>query len=795
MKEKEIVITGAGVVSAIGIGKEETWHSLQNHLTGIAPVSYLQTQHTEFPVGEVKLSDEEMKEMLHIPAHTPVVRTSLLGMLALKEALAEAGISREELSQVALVSGTTVGGMEKSEQFYLDYFREEILHSQEGKAKTAYIKTHDCGASTQLIADHIGQFAFATSISTACSSAANALLLGARMIRQGDYDCVVVGGAEALSKFHLNGFNSLMILDKELCRPFDSTRAGLNLGEGAAYLVLESEESALRRGAPLLARLSGYGNACDAFHQTASSENGEGAYRAMKQAIERAGLKPEAIDYVNAHGTGTPNNDPSECAAMKRLFGDVLPHFSSTKGFTGHTTSASGSIEAVFCLLALRHQQLPISLHCQNPISEDLTPVSIETEHPETPIRHILCNAFGFGGNDTSLLFSAIGDSEEPSEDAERIIRDCPADNCPSKDHLSNAQDVYVIAANQISIQAPLSQQWMTSPEEVCEPFRRASDPDFKQYMSPGEARRLGKVLKRALSVSQKTLKEVGVEQPDAIITGTGLGSVESTEAFLSDLCLHGEELLKPTHFMQSTHNTIGSLVAISTRSHGYNSTYSHKNISFSSALYDAMLQLRAGEISNALVGGHDGLTESYYHLWELVDYAGGDMTSPCGEAAVAVMLASADSPLISIAEGKGADTDQILCRVGDCKLLNKPTDDILQKEINRIIQRHELTPDNVAIMLGVNGKRVNDIPYETLLGKLSSNFGVLRYKNLFGESFSSEALGFYAAAHILRANSYPKQMLVEGHHAPADALKAILLVERGREGDSALTLLLKNDL
>lgn len=788
MKQRDIVITGAGVVSAIGIGKEETWHSLKNHLTGIAPVSYLQTEHTEFPVGEVKLSDEELKKRLQIPAQTPVVRTSLLGMLALKEALADAGLSREQLKQVALVSGTTVGGMEKSEQFYLDYFKEEILHSPEEKAKTAYIKTHDCGASTQLIADHIGQFAFATSISTACSSAANALLLGARMIRQGDYDCVVVGGAEALSKFHLNGFNSLMILDRELCRPFDSTRAGLNLGEGAAYLVLESEESALRRQAPLLARLSGYGNACDAFHQTASSENGEGAYRAMKQAIDRAGLKPESIDYVNAHGTGTPNNDPSECAAMKRLFGDGLPKFSSTKGFTGHTTSASGSIEAVFCLLALRHQQLPISLHCQLPISEEFTPVTIETEHPETPIKHILCNAFGFGGNDTSLLFSAIDERDE----AERMNTDCPAENRVSKDNLSNVKDVYVIAANQISLQEPLSQQWMSSPEMVNEPFRRAADPDFKQYMSPGEARRLGKVLKRALSVSLKTLKEVGIEQPEAIITGTGLGSVESTEAFLSDLCLHGEELLKPTHFMQSTHNTIGSLVAISTRSHGYNSTYSHKDISFSSALYDAMLQLRAGEISNALVGGHDGLTESYYHLWELVDYAGGDMTSPCGEAAMAAMLVSADSPLISdFGETQGK---RILCRVGDCKLFNKPSDDILQKEINMIMEQQGLTPDNVAIMIGINGKGVNDIPYESLLEKLSPDFGVLRYKNLFGESFSSEALGFYAAAHILHANSYPQQMLVEGHNVPGDALKAILLVERGREGDSALSLLLKND-
>ena len=211
-----------------------------------------------------------------------------------------------------------------------------------------------------------------------------------------------MGGSESLSDFHLHGFGSLMILDTAPCRPFDATRAGLNLGEGAAFLILESEASAKRRGVRSLGVLSGFGNACDAFHQTASSADGEGAYLAMQKALRMAGLRPVDIDYVNAHGTGTPNNDASESAALRRVFGDHLPPISSTKAFTGHTTSASGSIEAVFCLLALQHGFIPPQLNWHEADPACIVP----SQGGGASLRHVLCNAFGFGGNDSSLLIS-----------------------------------------------------------------------------------------------------------------------------------------------------------------------------------------------------------------------------------------------------------------------------------------------------------------------------------------------------------------------------------------------------
>lgn len=393
-----IWITGAGIISAIGHDQHETLDALLHGRTGIGKMHYLQSEHREFPVGEVKLSNEELCKRLGIASGIQTIRTALLGMMALEEALAESRLTADELPQVAFVSGTTVGGMDQSERYYQDFLNND--------SRNVYIAMHDCGASTELIADHFGRFGFVATPSTACSSAANAIIVGANLIRSGIFDIVLAGGSECLTKFHLNGFNSLMILDRELCRPFDATRAGLNLGEGAAYVVLEKACSARKRGIKAYATLDGWGNHCDAFHQTASSPEGEGAFQAMHEALSEAGIAPEAVDYINAHGTGTPDNDVSESAALKRLFGERIPPVSSTKSFTGHTTSASGAIETVICLQALRHQLLPVNLNWSNPMPNGIRPVVDST--PQREIRHVLCNSFGFGGNDSSLLLSRI---------------------------------------------------------------------------------------------------------------------------------------------------------------------------------------------------------------------------------------------------------------------------------------------------------------------------------------------------------------------------------------------------
>ena len=377
-----VYITGTGVLCSAGSDRQALWESLTKGTRGIGPVRILDTDLRDFPVGEVPLTDAQLRQ--RAGAVEGLSRTSLMGILAVGEALSQAGLT--DLKGIPLVSGTTVGGMDLTEKTFPDYS-----------------VSHDCGASTDAIAAHFGGTR-ATTVSTACSSAANALILGANLIRSGRTDIVVAGGSECLTSFHLHGFHSLMILDPQPCRPFDIRRAGLNLGEGAAFLVLESEASVKGRKINPLARLAGFGNACDAFHQTASSENGEGAFLAMSKALEMASLLPGDISYVNAHGTGTPNNDASESAALRRVFGNRIPPVSSTKAYTGHTTSASGSIEAVISVLCLQHQALPGQPAAFEPDPACIIPL---TGPLYGPVDHVLCNSFGFGGNDTSLLFSA----------------------------------------------------------------------------------------------------------------------------------------------------------------------------------------------------------------------------------------------------------------------------------------------------------------------------------------------------------------------------------------------------
>ncbi len=396
----DIVITGMGIVSALGRGVEATTERLLKSQPGVGRMRFLQSRHADLPVGEVPYSDEQLRDMLGITPDFAITRTSLLGRLALVEAAEMAHLVDTDHLRIAFVSGTTVGGMEKSERFYHDFLENE--------SKNEYIALHDCGACTDMIANGFaGHISMQTTISTACSSAANALILGADLLRTGRADVVIAGGTECLSKFHLNGFNTLMILDSQPCKPFDKHRQGLNLGEGAAYVVMESAESAARRKVSALCRFSGYANRCDAFHQTASSPEGEGAYLAMTAALKDAGLQPSDIDYVNAHGTGTPNNDESEGHAMMRVFGDRMPMVSSTKAFTGHPTSAAGGLETVISILALTRNFVPANLNFTEKI-DSLNFVPVTEVKTNVQLTHVLSNSFGFGGNDSSCIFSKI---------------------------------------------------------------------------------------------------------------------------------------------------------------------------------------------------------------------------------------------------------------------------------------------------------------------------------------------------------------------------------------------------
>jgi 3-oxoacyl-(acyl-carrier-protein) synthase len=396
----EIYIAGVGVITAIGNNAEECLAAFENERAGMGDITHMTTIHrNQLPVAEVKLTNKELISLTGLPAETS--RTTLLSFMAAREAVQDAAIPGFSSLRKGFVSANTVGGMDRSEDFFVEYIKD----NSKGKLKNVF--DHECGSITEAVADKLGITDYMTTISTACSSSANAIFYAARLIRNDKADVVVAGGTDALIKFTLNGFNTLMILDKEFCKPFDENRQGLNLGEGAGYVVLVSEKVAKTLQKKPYCKLAGYNNSNDAYHQTASSPDGTGSYLAMKGALAKSGLQTSDISYINLHGTATPNNDNAEGTAVKRLFDPAYPPMSSTKSFTGHTLGASGGIEAVFSALAIRHGIIYPNLRFETQM-QDLPFAPEKKFLKDQPVNHVMSNSFGFGGNCTSLIFSKI---------------------------------------------------------------------------------------------------------------------------------------------------------------------------------------------------------------------------------------------------------------------------------------------------------------------------------------------------------------------------------------------------
>ena len=385
-----------GLISALGVSVEENRESLIKEQTGIRHIRFYQTAYAgKLPMGEVQIATAHLNSILFGIPNPRITRTALFALHAADEAIEDSGLTSEELAnpETALVGATTVGGMCLTDELFYD--------ANTDKNGTPFLSSYDHASVTMSIQQRYGMLGEVSTINTACSSSANAIAYGARLIRHGFAKRALVGGAESLAKFTINGFNALNILSSKPCMPFDRDRNGLNLGEGAAFLVLEKEEDV--RGKKIYATLSGFGNKNDAFHPSSNSPDGDGPYLSMKEALENSGLSGGEIGYINAHGTGTENNDETESRAMLRLF-DNIPAFSSTKSYTGHTLGAAGAMEAVFSILNLKYQEIYPSLLFKQPIPETgLIPVQ---HYLKKQVRHVMSNSFGFGGNCSTLIFS-----------------------------------------------------------------------------------------------------------------------------------------------------------------------------------------------------------------------------------------------------------------------------------------------------------------------------------------------------------------------------------------------------
>lgn len=393
-----IVVTGIGIITSIGASLGKNRQSLIEGKSGVGKAKYFSSKYIDLlPFGEIPQSTAALALTLNID-DPGVTRTDIIALHALREAIEDAQLSTAALQHpsTALIGGSTVGGMCLTDKMYEDANRAE-------GGPSPYIGAYSNSANTVFLQQHYNTGGITDTFNTACSSSANAIMYGARLIKNGLAERAIVGGVDSLSKFTVNGFNSLMILSNQACRPFDTKRKGLNLGEGAAFLVLEKAENVGNR--KIYAEVKGYGNSNDAFHPSSTSDNGEGPFLSMQRSLQSANLLPAAIDFINAHGTATENNDETESVAMLRLF-DKPPAFASTKSYTGHTLGAAGAVEAVYSILNLYHQEIYPSLNFKDPIeTTQLAPV---IKYEKKSLQYVMSNSFGFGGNCTSLIFSKV---------------------------------------------------------------------------------------------------------------------------------------------------------------------------------------------------------------------------------------------------------------------------------------------------------------------------------------------------------------------------------------------------
>lgn len=390
-----VFVTGMGVVSALGATLHDNHQLLRAGRTGLGKPRFFESLYADtFPFGEVNISNETLLKETGLVNESGLTRTDLLAYKAFQEAVGHASLTSNELMDkgTAFISASTVGGMCLTDQLYQD--ANKLNDSKE------FLQSYPAVAHSLRIIRSYGIKGFTDTLNTACSSSLNALILGCRLIQAGKAQRAIVGGVDSLAKYTVNGFNALAILSTQPCRSFDANRDGLNLGEAGAYIVLEAENVLHQK--PTYGQVVGFGNACDAYHASALSDDAVGVIASIQRALCKAGIEPSLIDFIHTHGTATPNNDLVESRGMKTVFKSKMPAFISTKPYTGHTLGAAGVVGAIYTLLSMHNQELYPSLHFTQPTEEGLVPNQV---YQSKAIQYALTSAFGFGGNCSSVVF------------------------------------------------------------------------------------------------------------------------------------------------------------------------------------------------------------------------------------------------------------------------------------------------------------------------------------------------------------------------------------------------------
>ncbi len=400
-RQATVVVTGLGMLTPIGTGREQFWSALVEGRSGIGPVKSFDTSNYSVHLG-AEIEGFRPQDYVSELAPESIGRSSQLAIAAARLALSDASLdlNKIDLERAGVCVGTTSG-----EPHFIERFDDHYVQGNLANVGQEFITRYPCHVVAGHVAGELGFGGETMMIATACAAGNYAIARACDLLRAGKAEAMLAGGADSFSRITYTGFARLGAIAPEVCQPFDRKRKGMVPGEGAAMLLLETKEQAIARGARIYCEIGGYGLSCDAHHMTAAHPEGQGAVRAMRMALEQSGMTPEDVDYISAHGTGTPTNDRLETIAVKRTFGSQaykIP-ISSVKSMLGHTMGAASAIEAAVCALTIERGEIPPTMnwHEQDPECDlDYVP-NVARQHK---VRVAMNNAYAFGGTNSSLV-------------------------------------------------------------------------------------------------------------------------------------------------------------------------------------------------------------------------------------------------------------------------------------------------------------------------------------------------------------------------------------------------------
>jgi len=702
-----------GIISSLGQGVCRHVESLRKNCSGIEPLTlFTPSPGNLLPAGEIP----NFKQTLNVP------RTHELAFLAAQEALSTTRVIPD-----AIILGTTTGGMPLT---------EALLKKNEKDADQ--YKYHSTSSVAEFLAGLLRCSGLVLTVTTACSSGAVAIKLAYELLSSGKANCVLAGGADALCRLTYYGFNSLQLIDPSGARPLDLDRNGMTVAEGAAMLLLEAGESSPDNA---IAEILGGGLSCDAYHPTAPHPEGKGALAAMKKALEDAGIIPEDIEYINLHGTGTKDNDLAEAKAIHSMFGKNIPPLSSVKGATGHSLAASGAIESVICVAAIREGLIPANTGYVNPDPElNLKPALAPLEQK---VGVALSNSFGFGGNNACLVLADPRSKHERQKRAVTFEFEVSGYAC-----VTGAGDIEQTLKN-------------LNERKTCSGTLPLAD--LSKKLPARDVRRLKRLPRLALALATEAFESSRLSQtPSSIFFGTSWGPLSETYHFLTKLYESNEQFASPTEFVGSVHNAPAGQVAMMLKATGPNITTTGGDYSFEQALLAASLAVRGNDDIVLVIGADE------HH----------EILSPLFDKSVEISSNPSDGGGALILHKTEKTSGLRITLIFFENSSNNPS--IVQSLVHHLGESDEIRSKYGAVFAGMPAReRAN---CEKQLSEIISAVGfssrVIDYRKFTGEFGSATAVAAALAVRFVQDGKIPSY-LSDGMEIPLEG-KGILLLGLG---------------